>query len=135
VEKRYGMDGACLIARYRADGLAGRLEIRLNVAMPSCEGYAGRYILEDGHVPCGFGQVLKLSCAGRLVLDDGVLGGSLLVSCDPPLAISARPHYTVSQSEAGFEKVMQAAELTLFWPLAPEGSELVVTLECRRRGA
>jgi hypothetical protein len=135
VEKRYGMDGARLVARYRADGLAGRLEIRLNVAMPSCEGYAGRYILEDGHVPCGFGQVLKHSCAGRLVLDDGVLGGSLLVSCDPPLAISARPHYTVSQSEAGFEKVMQAAELTLFWPLAPEGSELVVTLECRRRGA
>ncbi|HTY99817.1 MAG TPA: alpha-amylase/4-alpha-glucanotransferase domain-containing protein [Rhodocyclaceae bacterium] len=135
VEKRYALENGRLVARYRAEGLAGRLEIRLNVAMPSCDGYAGRYILEDGHVPCGFGQAMKLSSARSLTLDDGVLKGGLAVGCEPALAISARPHYTVSQSEAGFEKVMQAAELTLLWPLAPEGAELVVALECRHHGA
>jgi hypothetical protein len=135
VEKRYALEGGRLVARYRAEGLAGRLEIRLNVAMPSCDGYAGRYILEDGHIPCGFGQVLKLSSARSLTLDDGVLKGGLAVTCEPALALSARPHCTVSQSEAGFEKVMQAAELTLLWPVTPEGGELVVTLECLRHGA
>jgi 4-alpha-glucanotransferase/alpha-amylase len=28
------------------------------------------------------------------------------------------PHFTVSQSEAGFEKVMQAVTLKLSWPIS-----------------
>ena len=45
-----------------------------------------------------------------------------------PAHIAARAHRTVSQSEAGFEKVMQAVELTLTWPLVA-GTEQLLTLE------
>ena len=135
LEKRYAMAQGRLQVRYRAEGLVGRLAIRLNAAMPSCDGYAGRYRLEDNSVPCGFGQPLDLPAFGRLVLDDDVLGGALVLECDPPLALSARPHYTVSQSEAGFEKIMQAAELTLFWSLNGDTAELTVSLGRQRHGA
>jgi hypothetical protein len=135
VEKRYAMDTGGLLVHYRAEGIAGHLEIHLNVAMPSCDGYAGRYILEDGRIPCGFGQRLELTGARQLMLDDDVLGGALQISCSVPVGVIARPHRTVSQSEAGFEKVMQAAEIALHWPLTGAPAELSIRLECRRHGA
>lgn len=135
VSKRYRFEGGRLAVRYQTHGLVGRIEIRLNVAMPSCDGYAGRYILEDGDIPCGFGQNLDLPSARRLTLDDGVLGGALTVTLQPPLAITAEPHLTVSQSEAGFEKIMQAAELTLIWLLDGSPQELAITLEANVRPA
>ncbi len=133
--KSYTLADGQLRVRYRAEDLAGRVEIRLNIAMPSCDGYAGRYILENGDVPCGFGEELDLPAMRRLMLDDGVLGGALILSVEPPQPLTARPHKTVSQSEAGFEKIMQAAELVLAWQ--PEGSatELLVTLEVQSRRA
>jgi alpha-amylase len=103
--------------------------------MPSCDGYLGRYILENGDVPCGFGDHLELSAASRLTLDDGVLGGSLTISTSQALRLVARAHRTVSQSEAGFEKIMQAAELTYSWPLDGVPRELTFTVEARKRPA
>jgi hypothetical protein len=45
-----------------------------------------------------------------------------------PARIKARPHMTVSQSEAGFEKIMQAVELTFTWEV--EGpTEIQVDLD------
>ena len=44
------------------------------------------------------------------------------------VAVTARPHHTVSQSEAGFEKVMQAVEILLSWPLK-EGAAIEIGLE------
>lgn len=134
VEKRYALDGNGFVARYRSEGIAGRLEIHLNIAMPSCDGYAGRYILEDGRIPCGFGQLLELTATNQLLLDDDVLGGSIQIACEPPVALVAHAHRTVSQSEAGFEKVMQAAEVALHWGLTGDSADLQVRLECRRHG-
>jgi hypothetical protein len=71
----------------------------------------------------------------QLTLDDGVLGGALILSVQPPQPLTARPHQTVSQSEAGFEKVMQAAELVLVWLLEGKAVELSVTLEVQPRRA
>jgi hypothetical protein len=127
--KRYALAGGRLSTSYRAENLAGTLEIRLNVAMPSCDGYGGRYILDSGDIPCGFGQLLDLPAARRLTLDDDELRGALHIAMEPAVAVSAQPHLTVSQSEAGFEKVMQAAELTLFWTLATPIAELAIDLE------
>ena len=133
--KSYRMDGDRLTVRYRCAGAVGRVDIRLNIAMPSCDGYLGRYILENGDVPCGFGDHLELSAARRLTLDDGVLGGSLVIELSQPLAMVARAHRTVSQSEAGFEKIMQSAELTFSWPLTGVPGELTFTVEAHRRAA
>jgi hypothetical protein len=133
--KSYVLAGDVLRVSYRAEGFAGHLEICLNIAMPSCDGYGGRYILENGDIPCGFGQELKLPAMRRLKLDDDVLGGTLLLSAQPPLPLTAQPHQTVSQSEAGFEKVMQAAELVLVWSPESTAAELTITLEVQSRRA
>ncbi|HZV54641.1 MAG TPA: alpha-amylase/4-alpha-glucanotransferase domain-containing protein [Rhodocyclaceae bacterium] len=131
ISKAYTMDGERLVVRYRSNGAVGRIEIRLNIAMPSCDGYLGRYLLENGDVPCGFGDRLQLSGMRRLTLDDGVLGGSIRVALDQALAMTARAHRTVSQSEAGFEKIMQAADVAFSWPLDGTPRELAITLEAR----
>ncbi|PKO83712.1 MAG: glycosyl hydrolase [Betaproteobacteria bacterium HGW-Betaproteobacteria-11] len=127
VEKCYALHDDVLEIAYRFIGAEcpGRLETQLNLALPSCDGYGGRYVLADGRIPCGFGQVLELPALTQLTLEDSELGatsnGALRLSV-PPVAGSAaptlvaRPHHTVSQSEAGFEKVMQAICLTLTWP-------------------
>ncbi len=45
---------ACAVA-------GGRFAVVLNLAMPSCDGYSGRYVPADGSIPCGFGQALTSS--------------------------------------------------------------------------
>ena len=40
-------------------------DTRLNLAMPSCDGFLGRYVLADGSVPGGFGDALDLAAASR----------------------------------------------------------------------
>ncbi|HWV19361.1 MAG TPA: alpha-amylase/4-alpha-glucanotransferase domain-containing protein [Rhodocyclaceae bacterium] len=129
LRKSYALDGGSLKASYLASE-NGVLQIELNLAMPSCDGYAGRYVLADGSIPCGFGQALDIERATRLSLVDGVLGGKLILASNQPVDISGRPHFTVSQSEAGFEKIMQAAVLTLRWQAVPEQTlEITLTAE------
>jgi hypothetical protein len=78
VVKTYTLAGRVLQVAYRLrDVPGGRFSVELNLAMPSCDGYSGRYILEDGSIPCGFGQALELAVSQRLTLDDRVLGGGL----------------------------------------------------------
>ena len=106
---------------------AGTFATELNLAMPSCDGYAGRYIL-NGEIPCGFGQPLDAAAVTELVLDDQFMGGAVAVLASSPAAVRARPHLTVSQSEDGFEKIMQCATVALAWPLAAGRHELSVAL-------
>ena len=83
--------------------------------MPSCDGFLGRYVLADGSIPGGFGQPLDLAEAAALTLEDGVLGGHVRLQSSISAEITGRPQQTVSQSEAGFEKIMQAAEVSFTW--------------------
>ena len=46
-------------------GVKGLLQIEINLAMPSCDGYAGRYMLADGSIPCGFGQAQPVAAQHR----------------------------------------------------------------------
>jgi alpha-amylase len=128
VAKHIEISGPHLGVRLRAENIAGTLSTCINLAMPSCDGFLGRYVLASGEVPGGFGDPLDLDHATQLTLEDGVLGGRLRLTASLPAHIAARAHRTVSQSEAGFEKVMQAVELTLSWPLVA-GTEQVLTLE------
>ncbi len=64
-----------------------------------------------------------------LTLDDDVLGGSVKLKTSSPVALIAKPCYSVSQSEGGFEKIMQAVTLALEWPLSSR--DMVVSLEVR----
>ncbi len=118
IVKTYALAGSTATVTWHCSGLAGqRLATRLNLAMPSCDGFLGRFVLADGSIPGGFGQPLELTDATRLTLEDGVLGGSLELQTSFSAQISGRPQQTVSQSEAGFEKIMQAAEIAFTWQI------------------
>ena len=93
--------------------------------MPSCDGPGGRYI-HNGEIPGGFGHLLKLSNMSEVTLDDTTLGGKIVLSTSIPAALSAQPHFSVSQSESGFEKIMQAVSLRLEWPVIMQ--QLIITL-------
>jgi 4-alpha-glucanotransferase len=128
VEKRIALDGDTLRVRYRfVEQGTGFFRTEVNVAMPSCDGYSGRYIVGE-RIPCGFGQALEEAALGAIALDDRFMRGALAITVDPPAFLRAGPTTTVSQSEDGFEKIMQCATLAFEWPLRPEGQELAITL-------
>jgi len=116
VTKTYAVDRATVSLSWQLNGLAGhRFSTRLNLAMPSCDGFLGRYVLADGSVPGGFGQAFELAEATWLALEDGVLGGRLELQTSISAHIHGQTQQTVSQSEAGFEKIMQSTEIRLDW--------------------
>jgi hypothetical protein len=82
--------------------------------MPSCDGFSGRYLVGDA-IPCGFGQPLDVALAPRIALDDRFLGGTVTLTATPDAHFTGRPYHTVSQSEDGFERVMQSATVTVEW--------------------
>jgi hypothetical protein len=133
IEKRYALEGRRLTVTYRLYGLpAGTLRTGFDVALPSCDGVGGRYLLADGSIPCGFGGVLEQDTVATITLDDRELGGGIRLTIRPPAVLRAQPHHTISQSEEGFERIMQAAVIALAWPAAPGGGEFAVSLEIYR---
>ena len=126
VWKRITLQANCLRVTYGMNNtLRGTMLTRIALAMPSCDGYAGRY-MQSSHILSGFGNVLELTDAQGLILDDQVLGGHLMLTTSRPLQLHGAPYFTVSQSEAGFEKIMQAVMLTLQW--SPQQGELEIIL-------
>ncbi len=133
LQKSLHLTENCLEARYQAQGnVGGELSIRLLLAMPSCDGYAGRYILGNGDIPCGFGALLEQDNLRSLTLEDGVLGGNVVLTTSHAVSLRAHPYFTVSQSEAGFEKIMQAVEITLTVPVGDEVVSLSVEVHATR---
>lgn len=133
IKKSFGLTNNRLLVSYHFTGeVEGVLSTEINLAMPSCDGWSGRYI-HQGHIPGGFGQLLELSAMTSLTLDDDELAGSIVLNASSPAALRALPHYSVSQSEGGFEKIMQAVTLKLEWPLSV--GELIVTLEFNTKKA
>jgi len=112
--KRISVKGSVLTVEYRFEHEPAGLETEINLAMPSCGGFLGRYVV-NGEIPGGFGQAFNWEGLKLLTLEDGVLGGKVTLTMAEPVRISAAPHETVSQSEDGFEKIMQAATLRLAW--------------------
>jgi hypothetical protein len=84
-------------------------------------------VLADDSIPGGFGHELKLDSVQKITLGDSELRGALRIEAMQPVHLKARPHRTVSQSEAGFEKVMQAVCIKLIWPPA-SGVDQRITL-------
>ena len=133
VIKHFMLDGNRLHVSYRLTGIApvaGRsrhlFSTEINLAMPSCDGPAGQYRFQ-GRIPGGFGQSVMLPEVTEITLDDDVLGGCIILKTSAPVSLHACPHFSVSQSEGGFEKIMQATTLCLEWPA--HTAELTVTLE------
>lgn len=107
---------------------AGIFTVELNLAMPSCDGSAGRFRV-GGHVPGGFGQPLHIEQMKEVLLEDEVLGGVVTLTSNIPAVFNSWPHFSVSQSEAGFEKIMQAVTIVLSWDLGKTDGLISVGLE------
>jgi len=58
-----------------------------------------------------------------------VLGGAVHLHSTLPCTFSSYPHFSVSQSEAGFEKIMQAVTLQLEWPAEALTEDIEIRLE------
>ncbi|MDA8094132.1 MAG: DUF1926 domain-containing protein [Betaproteobacteria bacterium] len=129
VTKRISLSGRRLRVAYKFNGQSsGRFLTDIHLAMPSCDGPAGRFVA-DGRILGGFASLLTLKQARALELHDGVLQGALTVRASRPVTLTAQPLYTVSQSEAGFEKIMQAIVLSASWDLGRRGRACDVVLE------
>ncbi|MFO7580539.1 MAG: alpha-amylase/4-alpha-glucanotransferase domain-containing protein [Nitrosomonas halophila] len=117
VKKQIQIADHQLIVLYDLAGdTAGALmHTEINLAMPSCDGPAGRYRQHET-ILSGFGQPLELAALTVITLEDDTLQGDLTLTTSQAVRLLARPHFTVSQSEGGFEKIMQAVKLTLSWP-------------------
>jgi len=128
VSKQIELQENNMAVTYRFDGTyGGQFELELNLAMPSCEGPSGCFKL-GGEFSGGFGQVHQYEKCSALTLLDEVLGGSLTISANRPALVRSAPCFSVSQSEAGFEKIMQAVTLRFSWPVAELRQGLTITL-------
>ena len=128
LDKRIAIEGNHLTVEYRPHAAGGVLETEINLAMPSCDGFLGRYVL-GGAVPGGLGETFDWKDVTSVALEDGVLGGKISLGTDRPVAIHAAPHKTVSQSEDGFEKIMQAVTLRLSLALSATPFRITVIVE------
>jgi hypothetical protein len=82
----------------------------------------------------GLGDSHALAGASGLSLEDGVLGGVVRLETDRACELVAKPLLTVSQSEAGFEKIMQAVSISMQWPLPAGRHVLCVRLQFEKTG-
>jgi 4-alpha-glucanotransferase/alpha-amylase len=131
VSKCIALRKAGVAVDYRVEAaLAGRLQVELDLAMPSCEGFTGRYVHRD-EIIGGFGESFELEGTDRLTLDDRHLQGSVTLALSRPAKLLARPCLTVSQSEEGFERIMQSVSIALSFEVGAGASETAVTLEIR----
>jgi hypothetical protein len=129
VRKSIVLDNTRLYVAYRFEGINdGVFRVTLNLAMPSCDGPAGRFRVGE-EIRGGFGQLLQLAVMQNIVLEDAVLGGKLSISVNHPVSLHSQPCFSVSQSEAGFEKIMQAVVLTFEWVLTEHPDTLEFCLE------
>jgi len=139
LRKEIALSGDRISIAYRhsgafdAAGVAG-FESTIDLAMPSCDGPGAHYLYRDA-VAGGLGQPLALEDMSKLVLVDNFMGGSLTLRSNLPVALRARPCHTVSQSEGGFEKIMQSVTLTLAWPLDAAHADIELSLEIRKHSA
>ena len=128
IEKHVVVGADRLDVLYRVAAAAeGQFEVELDLAMPSCDGPGGHF-LHAGAIRGGFGDSLALEETTELTLDDTFLGAAVKVSWNRQGRIFARPYHTVSQSEQGFERIMQSTTITLSWELGAGEHELGVTL-------
>ncbi|MBI1394360.1 MAG: DUF1926 domain-containing protein [Betaproteobacteria bacterium] len=128
IGKTFGLDGATLVVTYElALDRAAEFVSELNLAMPSCDGFLGS-VSRGGRVVGGFGEDIDHGLLTELLFADGVLGGTVALHLAAPARVRTRPCHTVSQSEAGFERIMQAFTVTLGWSLPAGRSTITVRL-------
>lgn len=133
ISKHIQVHGNQLNVTYHFSGETTELmQTEINLAMPSCDGPGGRYCQHKATLS-SFGQPLEIAKLTSITLQDDTLGGDLSLETTPAVKLHARPHFSVSQSEGGFEKIMQAVKLLLTW--TPSTNTQRITLQFNKRNS
>ena len=111
--KIYSLHENRLMVGLQANG-QGRLSTSIDLAIPCCDGPAGRFVV-NGEISGGLGQAFDWAALDNLRIEDTWYKAAVELRCEPEASIRVQPHRTVSQSEAGFEKIMQSVEIVLEW--------------------
>jgi len=128
VGKEIALAGSTMTASYRCEGYAGgEFRTRLSLAMPSCDGVAGRYVVA-GEIVGGFGQAFDWASIDAVLLEDLFMRGSVALALQPPARVRVAPYHSVSQSEDGLERIMQAVTVEIAWSLATGDQAFTLTL-------
>ncbi len=128
LHKQIALDGRTLVVTYMFRNVPNsRFEVELNLAMPSCDGPAGCFEM-NGEVLGGFAQQIQPRLCDEIHLRDDILKGNLTLMVNQTATLRTAPCYSVSQSEAGFEKIMQAVTLHLDWKCQLIKTPLVIRL-------
>ncbi len=118
IGKEIALTRSSMTATYHLEGFAGgEFRTRLAVAMPCCDGVAGRYVVA-GEIQGGFGQAFGWAGIDEVKLEDLFMRGSLALILEPRTRLSVKPYYSVSQSEDGLERIMQSIAVEIAWPIA-----------------
>ena len=56
------------------------------------------------------------------------MGGAIALAFAPAARITGRPYHTVSQSEDGFERIMQSVTLDIEWTIEPPSTVIELRL-------
>lgn len=131
LHKKINLQNSQLSVKYQVEGQVSDADgfiTVINLAMPSCDGIGGRFVINN-EVAGGFGQPLDIRLSDSLVLQDEVLGGEVRLSVSPEAQVVTAPHFTVSQSEAGFEKIMQALTIEVRWPIIALRTGVAIDME------
>jgi len=138
VTKAYRIAGSASEVRYELKArrdVTGEFAVRLDLAMPSADGPRGWYVVDGKRRSGGLAATIRSQAVKRISLRDAVLPGALDLEISRGCRLSTAPLWTVSRSESAYEKIMQAATLTLSWPVTlREGLtfELMLTLRAKR---
>ncbi len=122
-----------LVVTYRSEGAVDgnkslRLQTEINLAMPSCDGPGGRYRQQQRNL-AGFGLPLEIHDLESITLEDDTLKGSVIIQTSREVIFQAQPHFSVSQSEGGFEKIMQAVKIILTWTSITDQQKISLQFE------
>ncbi len=146
IEKSVRIEAGTLTVRYliaAQRAITGVLSVQLDFALPSAAGPNGSFVVWSGRIHStaqdeaervpGLSSILQRADVRVLILDDPALGGRIDLTMQPPSAAATAPLVTVSRSESGFEKITQAATVTLSWEVslaAGERAERTISLGC-----
>jgi len=121
--------GNSLGVDYRVEGgeaAAGvRFAVEFNVILPCCDGPVCRY--DAGPVPvpeAGLGTTGELREAKSISIIDALTKVRLSIEADTPATLWRFPVYTVSISEAGFEKIFQGSCVVFLFPMDTGGLDV-----------
>ncbi len=127
--KKAGLSGPSMLVSYRIENLSGEVArfafgVEFNLSMSAGNGPGRNYLLEDGTPAGNLAKRCNLQSQRMVTVLDEELGLAVRFEMSPVADVWVCPVETVSQSEAGLERIYQCSTILPKWDVAlPPGAE------------